>query len=77
MNECPLLQIPAPFKPVVASELCTANFDEVYTKRPALDSPGGTPDVGVTNPFMGYTYSRDSMLLNLPQDSAHASGQTQ
>lgn len=62
---------------MVASELCTANFDEAYTKRPALDSPGGTPDVGATNPFMGYTYSRDSMLLNLPQDAVQPARPTQ
>lgn len=59
-------QLPAPFKPVVASEMCTANFDEVYTKRPALDSPGSTPDVGITNPFLGYTYSRPGMLVSQP-----------
>ena len=46
-------QIPAPFKPAVASELCTANFDEMWTKQPALDSPGGTPNIGAHDPFVG------------------------
>jgi hypothetical protein len=35
----------------------------MWTKQPALDSPCGTPDVGAPNPFVGYTYCRDSMLL--------------
>jgi hypothetical protein len=46
--------MPAPFVPSVASELCTANFDAQWTSAPALDSPGGTPDLSsLANPFLG------------------------
>ena len=62
-------EMSAPFKPSVASELCTANFDEAWTKMPALDSPGGTPDAG-SHAFLGYTYCRESSLLTAMNEAA-------
>jgi hypothetical protein len=40
---------------------CTANFDEMWTKQPALDSPCGTPDAGAPNPFVGCVASSTSV----------------
>ena len=54
--------IPAPFRPSVADERCTANFDEMWTKMPANDSPTVDPRMTESDPFVGYTYSRESHL---------------
>lgn len=55
-------EIPAPFRPAVAGDRCTANFDEMWTSMPALDSPTSTPEAAEGDPFQGYTYCRESHL---------------
>eukprot|EP00243_Klebsormidium_subtile_P002824 TRINITY_DN15747_c0_g1_i1.p1 TRINITY_DN15747_c0_g1~~TRINITY_DN15747_c0_g1_i1.p1 ORF type:complete len:572 (+),score=191.40 TRINITY_DN15747_c0_g1_i1:494-2209(+) len=50
-------QVVPPFRPAVVDQRCVANFDEMYTKLPVLDSPGTTPKGGRHNDFfVGYTY---------------------
>jgi hypothetical protein len=46
-------QVVPPFRPAVVDQRCTANFDEMYTQLPVLDSPGTTPKGRHNDFFVG------------------------
>ncbi|CAM6129619.1 unnamed protein product [Calypogeia fissa] len=56
------------FRPTVNGLLCTANFDEMWTKLPLQDSPASTPKGEDTNFFMGYTYIAPNPYLPTADD---------
>jgi hypothetical protein len=54
-------QVPSPLQPEVESTLDVTNFDELWTKLPACDSPPcESACVLPEDPFKGYSYTRRS-----------------
>lgn len=49
-------EIQPKFRPTVNGKQCTANFDEMWTKLPANDSPAGTPPSLDLSVFRNYSY---------------------
>ncbi|XP_063920570.1 ribosomal protein S6 kinase alpha-5-like isoform X2 [Zophobas morio] len=55
-------EIPAPFKPVIRSELDVSNFSEEFTQMPPTDSPAVVPP-NYDKIFKGYSYVAPSVLF--------------
>jgi len=56
--------IPAPFKPIINSDVDTSNFAEEFTRMQAAYSPATTPAHNL--PFKGYSFVSPSVMFGRP-----------
>ena len=58
-------KVPAPFRPIIHSDLDTSNFSDEFTTMVAADSPAVVPlQSEKANIFKGYSYVAPSILFS-------------
>ncbi|XP_050311724.1 ribosomal protein S6 kinase alpha-5-like isoform X2 [Anthonomus grandis grandis] len=65
-------EIPAPFVPVITSELDVSNFSDEFTTMPPTDSPAVVPPTNYDKLFKGYSYVAPSIAFSRNAISTNA-----